>query len=509
MDNEPHRDMDPEARLAARIAAEPQLEFLKELRDRLPEAEWFVVGGAVRDLLLGREQGIKDYDLVVRNARLEGIERELAPRGDLDLVGRNFGVLKFQPHDAPAGLKPVDIAWPRTERAGMSGGYRDFDVQADPELPIVSDLARRDFTVNAMAWDIAGNRLVDPFGGQADLRDKVIRAVGAPADRFREDYSRMLRAIRFSCQLGFEIEPGTWEAMRSLMPHLDDQRPGPGGPERIVPYETIAKEMTKALAADAPRALELLESSGALFRLMPELTRLSGCEQSPNQHSEGDVWTHTKLSLAKLYGPEFAQFFPGQKPAVETVVATLLHDGAKPETAEKKDGIWRFFGHEEKGGQTARRVVERLKLSSDPDTGVSAERVGWLVKNHMFPNIVDLSSVRRTTLAKFFLQDPELGWSLLHLAFADAKASLDPEGKAEPENLRRLLPILDEMRPQFKEPDKPLRLITGQEVMEIAGLSSGPKVGRLLNDIVEAQLRGQISTPEEAKVMLRGLVEKK
>lgn len=479
------------ARAVAPVIDDPRLAFLVRMREAFPSAEWFLVGGAVRDLALGR-RGF-DLDLVVRRVGLEELSRALAEHGDVNYVGRSFGVLKFRPR----GLADVvDIAWPRTERAGMTGAYRDFSVQSDPELPIERDLARRDFAMNAMAWDLLGGALLDPFGGLADLDAKAVRAVGDPAVRFAEDHSRMLRGIRFACQLGFEVEAKTWDALVRRMPHLDDRR---DDGEPVVPRETVAKELVKAFAADPSRAAGLLRECGALFRIMPELAPLSSCPQTPEHHAEGDVWTHTALALAKLRGPEFAELFPGETADAETALAVLLHDVAKPQTYELRGGKATFYGHDERGSEVAAAIAERLRLAS---AGIDPERLSWLVKHHLFPNLVDLDGVKRTTLARYFHKDRLAGRRLLHLACADAAASLRPGGGVDLETLRALIGVLGEMdRREERAPS----LLTGDDVMAMTGMGPGPAVGKLLDALKEAQLRGEVADVERARELIKDL----
>lgn len=241
------------------LTASKSFAFLDDLLQRFPRSEVFHVGGSVRDAALGRS--VKDFDIVVRGVLPEDLQRFLSLHGEVELVGERFGVYKFRPSHDTLDI-PIDIALPRTEVAGGSGAYRDFDVQSDHELSIEDDLARRDFTVNAMAWAMREKRLVDPFGGMKDLEDKRLRAVGEPKARFEEDYSRMFRALRFVVQLGFSIEEKTWLAIQALMPVFS---------EEVVPKEVLAKEFLKALNEDPLRALELWDASGALKRFMPEL----------------------------------------------------------------------------------------------------------------------------------------------------------------------------------------------------------------------------------------------
>jgi len=477
----------------AALAKDARLAFIARVQQAVPEAEWFVVGGAVRDVLLGRP--VKDLDLVVRRASLEKLTAALDALGSVSLVGRDFGVLKFRANAMP--YDEIDIAWPRTERAGMSGGYRDFTVQADADLPIERDLSRRDFTVNAMAYRLEDGTLADPFGGLDDLSAKQIRAVGEPDARFAEDYSRMLRAIRFACQLGFEVDAATWAAVSRHISGLDDMRTVKGREERVVPRETVAKELVRALMADPVRAADLLEKCGALYQLVPELSSLAGCAQPPEHHAEGDVWTHTKMALAALHGEAFAELFPGETADATTVVAVLLHDVAKPQTTGFHEGKITFYGHDVTGADVARAIAERLRLDS---AGVSPERVSWLVRHHLLPNMVQLDSVRRVTLERFFLADPVAGRQLLHVGCADGAGRRKADGSSGVTPLRALLVALAELRQG--QPAAPKPLLTGDEVMAAMGLHPGPEVGALLEELREAQLRGDVLDHDGAKQFL-------
>lgn len=483
--------------LAKTIAGERVLTFLPGIMAALPEAEWFLVGGAVRDHVLGRTAR-KDYDLVVRKVTLERLQPALAKLGRVDLVGRDFGVLRFVPEGCE-GEEPVDIAWPRTEKAGGSGGYRDFKVQADPDLALERDLARRDFTMNAVAFDLRTHAFIDPYDGLADIAAKTVRAVGEASDRFAEDLSRILRGVRLACELGFTIEPATWDAIVALAPRLNDVR----GDEPVVPRETVARNLVRALAADPSRAIELLEASETLILLIPELAPLATTRQSPDYHSEGDVWTHTKLALAALRSQEFAEFFPGETADAETVLATLFHDIGKPQTASKEGERIRFLGHDVIGGDMVQLIARRLRFSSVPEHDVDEERLAWLVQMHLFPSKLDLGSVKKTTLVKHFLRDRKLGRRLLHLAFADALASIRPDGSTDTRALRELVPALAELEKQgITEEGKVKTVLSGDDIMSELHLQPGPEVGRLLAALQEAQLTGKVATPEEAKAFL-------
>ncbi|MBI4434803.1 hypothetical protein HY635_03260, partial [Candidatus Uhrbacteria bacterium] len=305
------------AALGARLESDPSFAFLRELTAEHADAEAYLVGGIVRDASLGRDA--KDYDFVVRGVSADALRAFLAARGRVDLVGRNFGVFKFLPSGWPEDAEAIDIALPRTEHAEGTGGYRDVDVQSDPTLPIAADLARRDFTINAMAWDVRNRTLIDPFNGRDDLTQRIIRAVGNPSERFAEDRSRTLRGLRFAAQLGFDIEPATMAAIRATMPTINEQRPArktheqltllPGALEYVTPREIVARELIKSFDADPVRSMDLWDDAGAIAELMPEALAMKGCAQPDIYHSEGDVWTHTRLALAKLSSPEYRAEF--------------------------------------------------------------------------------------------------------------------------------------------------------------------------------------------------------
>ena len=207
--------------LAIKLRRNKAFAFLWQLQKKYPKAEVYLVGGAVRDALLGVAE-IKDYDFVVRNVKAKELQKFLARLGKVNLVGKNFGVLKFAPKSVSTGkLEAFDIALPRTERAiKKSGAHRDFKIYSSPTLSIEKDLQRRDFTINAMAFDLQKKELIDLFNGVKDLQKKVIRTVGKADERFKEDLARVLRALRFSCQLGFKIEAKTWLSVKKLVKHV-------------------------------------------------------------------------------------------------------------------------------------------------------------------------------------------------------------------------------------------------------------------------------------------------
>ncbi|MCK4968746.1 MAG: CCA tRNA nucleotidyltransferase, partial [Candidatus Aenigmarchaeota archaeon] len=331
------------------IDKEPRFDFIKKLYSAFPKAEIYLVGGAVRDVILKREN--KDFDFVIRNISAEKLQSFLKQRGKLILVGKTFGIFKF----IPTGFDlqyAFDIALPRTDQSWQTGGYRDVDTQSSPNLSIDEDLARRDFTINALAWECRQHKLIDCFQGLKDIQNKIIRTVGKPEERFAEDYSRMLRGLRFSCQLDFTFEQTTWQIIKKNIKHLNDKKEDG---ERIVPEEVIGRELLKALIADPIKTINLFDQSGTWSKIAPELLQMKRCPQPANWHSEGDVWTHTKLVLEKLYSTRFKKEFGKQLPTIELIVACLFHDIAKPLTIKtpEKDGAnrIRFDGHTNQGAK--------------------------------------------------------------------------------------------------------------------------------------------------------------
>lgn len=309
----------------------PSLEAIRILIKNHKSAEVYLVGGAVRDVFLGRET--HDIDLVVRGMPPNDLKAFLERHGSVDLVGTRFGVFKFRPKN---GRVVIDIALPRTEDAGGSGRYRDFTIHMDPDLPIETDLARRDFTINAMAWNLGTKTLSDPHGGRADIERRQLRAVGRPSERFNEDATRLFRALRFAVQLGFTIEPATWNALGQGIARLG---------ERIVAPEPLAKEFLKSLEAAPERSVELWDDAGALGRLIPELI-------------ERDTG-----ALGRLSSDAFRETFP-HPPTADVILAVLLYP---------------------LGAAVAGEIVRRLRLSSAEDFDVSAERVTWLIRHFEEP----------------------------------------------------------------------------------------------------------------------------
>lgn len=485
-----------------------ELNFINNLLLQYKEAEVYFVGGTVRDLILSKikKQAFKakDIDIVIRNLPAEKLESFLHKHGKVNLVGKTFGIYKFLPYDTGVD-EQIDIALPRSEKALGTGRYRDFKIQSEPSLPIKSDLSRRDFTINAMAIDYKRKKLIDPFGGRKDINEKMIRAVGNPYERFKEDFSRILRAIRFACQLNFRIEQKTWLAIKSLMPMINDEKIINETKERILPKELIAKEFALSLVHDPLKTIKLYDESGALKELMQELLSLKGVPQPEEFHSEGDVWNHTMLCLKILKSKRFKKQFPSWEVDAELIFAVLYHDIGKPATLcmphpDSKDRIT-FYEHNKEGKIIAEETIKRLSLSN---AGINPEEVKWLIKNHMLFINADYTEMRNGTIVKYFF-DPqtgdlsEKGKKLLMLNYCDSLATIPKDGKPNLQNFKGILNRINQLKDHTKQQiSLPKPYLNGNEIMEILNIQPGPLVGKLIESLREEQLSGKIKNRQQA-----------
>ncbi|HWQ53623.1 MAG TPA: CCA tRNA nucleotidyltransferase [Bryobacteraceae bacterium] len=409
----------------------------------------WLVGGCVRDRLLGREA--EDYD-VATDARPERI-MELFPRSGS--VGAHFGVVLVRADDCQ-----VEVATFRSDQA-YSDGRRPDSVrfETDPR----EDALRRDFTINALFYDPIRDKLLDFAGGRQDLEHRLIRAIGDPAARFEEDHLRLLRAVRFAARLGFQIEPVTMDAIRRTHRQI-----------LTVSAERIREELVRILTeGGARRGFELLDETGLLEDVLPEVAAMKGVSQPPEYHPEGDVWTHTLLLLEKL-----------ERPTPTLALGALLHDVGKPPTFRVAERI-RFDGHVEAGVELARGILHRLRFSNH-----QTEQVLALVANHM--RFKDAPNMRASTL-KRFMRVPRFEEHLeLHrLDCLSSNGRLDTW---------RMVKSRYELMPP--EELKPPPLATGEDLIA-AGYQPGPEFGRMLRALEDAQLEGRIGSREEALALVR------
>jgi poly(A) polymerase len=415
----------------------------------------YLVGGCVRDLELGRQPA--DYD-VATDARPERVQ-EIFP-GSIT-VGAKFGVIRVAADGAE-----VEVATFRSDVGYSDGRHPDHVVYSRvPE----EDVRRRDFTINGLLLDPRTNELLDFVGGRSDLRAGLVRAIGEPERRFEEDKLRLVRAVRFAARFAYRIETNTLAAIRKLAPKVTQ-----------VSAERLRDELTRLLTEGAARrAFVLLDETGLLAPLLPDIARMKGVQQPPQFHPEGDVWAHTLLMLEQLG--------PGCSPTLAWGV--LLHDVGKPPTftppAGPGDRI-RFDHHVEIGAAMAATICRELRFSND-DT----EQIVALVANHL--RFKDVAQMRTSTL-KRFVRLPRFE-EHLELHRLDCLAS------------HRQLEAYEFVRRFLAEtpPDqvRPARLVTGEDLKEM-GFTPGPRFKEILRAVEDAQLEGKLAGREEALAFVRG-----
>jgi poly(A) polymerase len=407
-------------------------------------------GGCVRDRLLGRTP--KDFDIATSATPDEIVA--LFPR--TIATGRAFGVMQV----VLAG-HPTEVATFRRDLGGSDGRRPDAVAFSTPE----EDAQRRDFTVNGLFSDPESGAVIDYVGGRADLEQKLIRAIGAPRARFAEDYLRLLRAVRFAATLEFAIDPATLAAVQEYAPRIT-----------AISAERIQQELSR-LFVEAPRAgqaLRLLQRSGLLAVLLPEVAVLEGQAQPPQFHPEGDVFVHTVLMLDAM---------PADRGRT-LAWAVLLHDIGKPPTAaltREPDGSdrIRFNYHDEAGARMAEVILRRLKMPAD-----EIEDITHCVRNHM--RFKEVRQMRRAKLrqlvgARTFPDELALHW-------LDCRASHGDVG-----NHAFLVQFQEELK---NEPVLPKPWITGHDLLA-RGFKAGPELGRWHKRAYERQLEGHLTTREE------------
>ncbi len=471
---------------------EVAVEIVATLRARGYEA--YLAGGCVRDLLLGREPA--DYD--VATSATPEVVLDLFPR--TFAVGAHFGVVLVAPEAGDAGFV-TEVATFRSDLAYSDGRHPDavrYTKTAE------EDVRRRDFTINGLLLDPArferatadpstrpgtpgltqddsslGERagvrgavpdglrgaVLDYVGGLADLDAGVVRAIGRAELRFEEDHLRMLRGVRFAARFGFELEAETKRAIQSLAPRI-----------HAVSRERVRDELTKMLTEGrARRAFELLDETGLLAEVLPDVARMKGVEQPPQFHPEGDVWVHTLMLLEQL------------EPGCSMTLAwgALLHDVGKPPTFRRAPDRIRFDGHVEIGVAMGAEICRRFRFSNEETRQVLA-----LIENHM--RFMDAQRMKASTLKRFFRlerfeehlalhrMDCLAGSGYLeHWEFVRERFSSMPEGVVRPKSL-----------------------ITGRELIA-AGYEPGARFREMLRAAEDAQLEGTIATPEEALKLVR------
>ena len=450
-----------------------EFDLASSIAERAREAGGRVlfVGGWVRDRLLGRDS--TDIDLEVYGIEADRLRALLETLGTVNTVGESFTVYK---------VGPVDVALPRID--SKSGrGHRGFVVTGDPRLPLEEAARRRDFTINAIAWDPVEDTYLDPYSGRADLERRRLRVVDP--DTFGDDSLRVLRALQLMARFELTVDDETKRICQAT-------------PLNDLPAERIWGEMEKLLLqAERPsRGFALALELGVVEQLFPELQALVGCEQEPEWHPEGDVWVHTLLVIDQAR----TQIDDLERPRqVAVMLGAVCHDLGKPATTAFIDGRIRSRNHEEAGVEPTHAVLDRLNVHTMNGYAVRQQVVG-LVAQHLKPgmwhksiNEVGDGAFRR--LAKKV--DLEL---LARLAKADCL------GRPGPFDCSAMDWFLERARALGVEHGAPPPLLLGRHLLKL-GLAPGPEIGRILKAVYERQLDGAVTTADEAVAAARTLIE--
>ena len=430
--------------------------------------ELYLVGGSVRDTLLGREHGDIDFATSAVPDEVKKLVSEIKP-STVYTVGERFGTI-----GVVTDGRVAEITTYRSEQ------YRPYSRKPEVSFgtSLEGDLARRDFTINAMAQNPATGEIVDPFGGLGDLRAKLIKAVGAAEERFAEDPLRLLRAIRFAAQLGFDIYPGTALAIQKSKSKIG-----------IVSKERIADEMNKMLLSPRPsRGIRLMVELGLMEFIIPEFLPLKGTPQSEPHHK--DVYEHTLLVLDRSI------------PDLRVRWAALLHDIAKPATKEIVGGEVHFYGHDVIGADMARKIMSRLRLDKN-----TIEVVSKLISMHQRVNLYDGSwtdgAVRR------LIRD---AGDELALLFALSRADITSRRPRKVEYALSQLAELEERCKRLIEEEQISRIrspLDGNELMQMFRRPPGPWIREVKDYLLELVLDGELAPEdkERARELARKFVE--
>jgi len=434
-----------------------------------------IVGGWVRDRLRG--QPSKDIDLEVFGIPQDKLPALLAPFGRVEAVGQSFPVYKLI---SQAGAGDIDVALPRRE-SKHGRGHKGFEVQGDPFMSVADAARRRDFTINAIGWDPLTDSYEDPFDGRSDLERRLLRAVDPRT--FGDDSLRVLRAIQFAARFEFAVDAGTAALCRQIP--LDD-----------LPGERIWGEVEKLLlhARRPSLGFALALELGTVDRLFPELKALVGCEQEPEWHPEGDVWTHTLMVIDKAR--ELNDDL--DRPRLITVMlGAVCHDLGKPATTALIDGRIRSMEHEEAGVAPTLRLLHRLNIHTIDGFDVRGQVAG-LVAQHLKPGAfykaehVSDGAFRR--LAQKV--DMEL---LARVARADCL------GRGGDFDCSAMDWFVDRARRLGVEHQPPPSLLLGRHLLAL-GLTPGPRVGAILKQVYEKQLDGEIRSVDDAIAAAQALI---
>ncbi len=468
--------------MSEKSAREVAVGVVRRLRDAGHEA--YFAGGCVRDMLMG--SGSSDYD--VATSALPDEVRKLFQKSIP--VGAKFGVIIVR-----EGEVNVEVATFRSETTYSDGRHPDSVAFTSAK----EDVLRRDFTINGMLYDPIDDKVIDYVGGQEDLKAKVLRTIGEPRDRFGEDFLRMLRAPRFAARFDFTLDEKTADAIRELAASITK-----------VSAERIREEIVKMFEGPNPgRALTMLDETGLLEHVLPEVHALHGVTHKPGEHPEGDAFVHTVAAVSAL--PE--------NPSNELALAVLLHDVGKAPTWTGEVES-RFDGHDEKGAELAKKICSRLKCSN-----AERDAVVWLIRHHDLGFVYDSKS--KAGLKKIFAS-PFIQM-LFQVFECDITASQSPRDvgaapRGRPDNGQArqngqaqgpaptipphelLVNFIKKYEELEAEGLKPEPLLTGEDLIAM-GHKPGPEFSKVLSEVYDAQLNGEISDRDSAIGMARELME--
>ncbi len=436
-----------------------------------------VAGGAVRDHLLGLEP--KDFDIEVYGVTFEALAQLLAAHGRIDLVGQSFGVVKL----TVTGGEVYDFSLPRRD-SKIGRAHRDFLATFDPEITPEEAASRRDFTINAMAFDPVTNELLDFFGGREDLRNRVLRAT---SDAFREDPLRVLRGMQFACRFDLTVDPATADQCRAIAHEYS-----------TIAQERVAEEFMKwAVKSLRPGHIaDYLAATGWMIHF-PEIANIIEVPQDPEWHPEGKVGIHTMLVLDAAAAIADRDSLDGDERAV-LLFSALTHDFAKAGTTalRERNGVlrWTAHGHEAAGGPLARAFLERIGIKPS-----IVEQVVPLVENHLAHSSLRNDVTPRTVRRLALRLAPANITQLIRLIEAD-HSGRPPLPPGLPESAMR---IRDMAAAQAVETKPQSALILGRHVLPFFDNRPGPHIGEITRAAYEAQTDGVFSTEGEAQEWLR------
>jgi tRNA nucleotidyltransferase (CCA-adding enzyme) len=433
-----------------------------------------VVGGWVRDRLLGLPS--KDLDLEVFGIGQDDLPTIIGRFGRVEAVGQSFPVYKLIPH---AGGE-IDVALPRRE-SKRGRGHKGFDVHGDPRMSIEEAARRRDFTINAIAWDPLTGVYEDPFGGRPDLERRVLRAVDEAS--FGDDSLRVLRAIQFAARFELSVDGQTKVLCRGIA--LDD-----------LPAERIWGEIEKLLlrAARPSIGFALALELGVIDRALPQLAPLVGCPQEPEWHPEGDVWTHTLMviDMARALNADL------DRPRLVTVMlGAVAHDLGKPATTAFIDGRIRSLDHEQAGVEPTLQLLARLIVQTIDGFAVRDQVIG-LVAHHLKPGMFKKAGNVGDGAFRRLAQKVDLEL-LARLARADCL------GRSGSFDCSAMDWFIERARALGVEHRPPAPLLLGRHVVAL-GVPPGPRVGEILKQVYERQLDGEVRTTDEAIASARDIL---